>query len=915
MKQPAAYLLIAAMLLCSVASAADPRESIELPNAKFDQPLDRGWRISHGQVSIVTDPDNPQEKCLHLGDSASVLSRKLIPFEPGYHYFMSARVRYHNVRFLGKNGGGIRNSVMMGLHELNADRETINGNWYYMMGHVKYEEGDFAWFDVVRDWRPKDTTAYLRPFIQTDIDPGGEVWFDDIRVWRVKLAARQEKVTTNIIQNGSFEVYYHEDNRLTPNGYAATGAADKLADYAESMTCDLNGAAIGQSSLKLIGECAIASSDAALNSKQATVSISIRTEGSATHPFAQIVFLDAKHAVIASEKISDLTPTTPWTRYTKTIDPLPNDAVYARWEFGNAPGSTGCSWFDDLQITVPTLLRPLPKRPKNTSQAHVRIDCTQRSEPFVSPLNAYDIANADRVYSPTVGTAGPWVEGPNRWYANRRRLGFDYVRVHGIYGANGIYTETYENGQWIARYSTARKNPETGRDFPPVFDFNDKGEPVYDFSSIRYLLDKCLLVGGCKPMLDLASVPAPLAINSDGRYIPRDERSWKLWEELNYRFIKFLVETYGRQEVATWMFETANEPGSTWTFRGDPAHQDDASICDAFIKLQDYIVAGATRALPEVFIAGPSGPGIGWLERMLEHCATEKNFAAGKIGTKIDAISAHGYLGGSTTDLSWRATEEGMMAMRSLAERFYAKTGKRIRIFNTEYAPILIEGKASLNSITHEFNNHIQAIGCLHMGHFSYRQGVSMMVSFPQSPTGAALIDGVPMDDVPEFIGRMGTITFHGIYTPLSRAHQMMAMLNGTTEVAAHADVEPIWTIAGTTDDEIRILCYSFEPNSKADYTTRVKLTITTGDLGKKFTATRCELSKTESNAWAVATKMKLTQGQCHKDPSLVDRVNNETEFKPKNMGTVTAQDGTVTLDLSMPAYSAQLITLKRVSE
>lgn len=898
--------------------AASSRELIAVTNADFEAPPVAGgipgWKLLGGNGSIV-EGGHAGKQSLHLGNGVAVLSNELIPFDPAYRYFMSAWVKYKNVKFLGKTGGPVLNSVMMGLHELSAD-QSINGNWYNMMAHVKYQEGDFDWFQAEGRWQPKETTVYLRPFIQVDIEPGGEVWFDDLRVWREKIQTRKVATSLNIIQNGSFEVYYQEKNGLTPNGFAPQGPPEKLAAYAGRLTCDLGAAWHGQAALKVTGECMVASTEGYLDAGPAVVNIAVKTAGPGAKPVARLNFFDRNHQLLKTEPVSIHSPSIDWQVYSKTLDKLPPGTQYVQWEFGNEPGSAGVSWFDGLEVNVPSLAQPLPRRPKDTANADIRVDCARKGAIFTSPLNAYDFATVDRVYSPSIGTGGTFTDGPGRWYRERRRLGFKYVRVHAIYAASSVYTETNNHGKWTASYGDARINPETNQPFPPVWDMDEKGNPKYDFSSIKYILDKCLLVGGCKPILDLAPVPRKMAVNEDSHYVPRDAAAWKQWEELNYRLVKFLVDTYGQEEVKTWMFETGNEPSTTWTFRGHPDRQDDASIQKEFFKLQDYIVAGATRALPEIFIAGPSGAPGGWIEPMLEHCAAGKNAATGTLGTKIDAISLHGYLGGSTTDLSWRGAEDYLLVYQGFIQRFYEKTGKRLQLFNTEYAPIIIEGKADVRAVAHELNNHIQAIGCLHMGNFSYQHGVSLMAFFLQSPVGSALVDDLPLDQVPEFIGRLGIITFHGIFTPVARAHELMSMLNGGTQVWAEADKEPIWALAVVTDQDIRVLCYSFEPNSRADYTTRVNLSVIpaeTGTTSPTFNVTKYELSKTQANSWFLAQNLKLTQADCEKTPALVDRINRDSELKAENLGALAIKDGKLELSFAMPAYSARLYVFTKI--
>jgi hypothetical protein len=183
------------------------------------------------------------------------------------------------------------------------------------------------------------------------------------------------------------------------------------------------------------------------------------------------------------------------------------------------------------------------------------------------------------------------------------------------------------------------------------------------------------------------------------------------------------------------------------------------------------------------------------------------------------------------------------------------------------------------------------------------------MIFFFHSPIYFAFVG--PMDQVPEFQGLPTVITLHGIYNPVCRAHQMMAMLNGGAQVPTQADVDPIYALATVKDRTIRVLCYSFESNPKVNYTTTVNVAIDPADIGERFTVKRYELSKTKANSWYLAQQRKLTQADCRRDPSIVDAINRESELKAEELGVLEVKDGRITLQAAMPAYSASLFVLE----
>jgi xylan 1,4-beta-xylosidase len=850
-----------------------------------------GWKMAYGQCKIVDDTV-AGKKSLYPSNISKIESIKLIRVEPGYRYFMSVRGKYKNFKFLQEGLYG----VGYGLEELSGDK-NINGNWYGMYSYLKYGEGDCDWIkETLGPIRPKETTVYLRPAMQVKASAGSEVWFDDVVVWKEKLPENKLEGKVNIIENGSFEVRY--DMGIHANGFDFADRVGKNSICVEDVKYS------GLGAMKISGDCRAMSNAGYLDGPTLEASIAVKTQAiSAGKAFAELVFFDKNRKIVKTHRVADLSGTNDWKVYTAELKDLDGKAVFVQWQFGMTKDAVGTAWFDDLKAMVPSTLKSFPHRGKNISKVTVNVDCGKKMETFESPLTAFDHHNSDRVYSPSIGTAGKFVDGPGHWYDQRKRLGFKYVRVHHIYKHNICVVEKNPDGTGKVNFGYARTHwPESDATFNDVAEIDKDGKLITNFDVIKYMLDKSLLVGGCKPIIGLEPVPRCLARDGLECNGPRD---YKLWEELNYRFVKFLVDTYGKEEVKTWIFETGNEPGTEPEWHGQRSDPN-----DTFIKMQDYTVAGATRAFPEIFIAGPSGPPENLMEPMLEHCATGKNYATGKIGTKIDAISYHGYLAGHAGDISWRQAEDQIFRYKGYIDRFYRLTGKKLQLFNTEYTPIFFDGGRDPKNPTHEQNNHIQAIATLHMGFFSHRLGVSQMAFFFHSPIYFAFQG--PMDVVPEFQGLPTCITLHGIYNPVCRAYEMMSWLNGGVQVAVEADKDPIFALATTQDKTIKVLCYSFDPAPKVTYTTSVNIAIDPAGMGKKFKVTRYELSENKANSWYLAQQMKLTQADCERDVSVVEKINKDSELMPEDMGVAEVQNEKVHLKVNIPAYSASLFILEK---
>ncbi|MCE5198902.1 MAG: hypothetical protein ABFD54_14670 [Armatimonadota bacterium] len=863
------------------------------------------WSKSYGTASVVSDTYHTGSRSLLCGNSTKIYSSNTITVEPGYAYCISAWGKFNNLKFIsnGLYGAGF------GLEQRNANN-VINGNWYDMQTYIKYAEGNSDWVYAERRWTPKETTTTLRPFILIQADAGSQVWFDDIRVWKEPLPDRTLQILANVTENGSFEI--RDASGMHANGFAIKAPEGMYDTYNSHASCVTDVKRQGAVSMMMNGECTLTSNKGYLNTNQANAKISIKTVGiTGDGAYARLVFYSMSGAVIGIRDVAALAGTSDWQVFNVDLNTTRIETRYAQWEFGMKPGSAGTVYFDDLQVNTPSVYQAMPIRSKDTAQAAVTVDCTARMQTFNSPLNAFDTGGFWYAYSPTIGTAGKWVEGPGRWYTQRTQLGFKYVRLHDVYGTHVYAMNSDGNGKWLLSTGQSRtKYPESSEAFPTFYTIYSNGVPHYDFSGIKQVIDKAVLQSGCKPILGFWPVPMMLAKNYDWRYIPRDQNCWNLWEELNYQFVKYLVDTYGKDEILTWIFETGNEPSSGATFWGDPDNPD--NMMNDFFKLQDYSIHGARRALPEIFISGPSGPPDTWMEPMLTHCATGVNYYTGQVGTQIDAMSYHGYMGGSSLDISWRPSEDQILKYQGYLDSYYQKTGKRLPLFNTEFAPIHSDGYTNLNNIPHENDNHIQAIATMHAANFSYRLGVNLLIFFLEAPNATVYYDGVPMTDVPEFTGQSTCVTFHGIFTPLSRASQMMSMLNGGNLVNASADKEPIYTLATATDTKINVLCYSFDQNPAASYTTSVAVSVNPAGIGSSFRVQRYVLSSTQANSWYLANQRSLTQADCARDSSLIDSINNASKLVPIDDGVKTVTDGAIHLNVSIPAYSALLFVLEK---
>ena len=204
-----------------------------------------------------------------------------------------------------------------------------------------------------------------------------------------------------------------------------------------------------------------------------------------------------------------------------------------------------------------------------------------------------------------------------------------------------------------------------------VYTEDSFGHPIYSWDILDRIFDT-FHAAGVKPLVELGFMPKPLSthpepyrhdfpqgkvgdIYSGWAYPPND---YQKWSELVFQVVHHLRQRYGDPEVKTWLWEVWNEPDIAY-WKGTPGE---------FFKLYDFSVDAVLRALPEARIGGPDSTGPGndraatFLLAFLQHCAHEKNYANGKVGSHLDFISFHPK--GSPT---WQADHVQMGISRQLA--------------------------------------------------------------------------------------------------------------------------------------------------------------------------------------------------------------------------------------------------------
>jgi len=168
---------------------------------------------------------------------------------------------------------------------------------------------------------------------------------------------------------------------------------------------------------------------------------------------------------------------------------------------------------------------------------------------------------------------------------------------------------------------------------------DEQGRPVYDWTIVDRIFDT-YLERDVRPYVEIGFMPQALStkpepyrhefrpglpyqdIYTGWAYPPKD---YAKWEELVYQWVLHCIERYGKDEVATWWWETWNEANIPY-WQG---------TLEEFLKLHDHALAGVRRALPEARVGGPDMAGSDpvFLKAFIDHCLEQ--------GTPLDFIAFH----------------------------------------------------------------------------------------------------------------------------------------------------------------------------------------------------------------------------------------------------------------------------------
>ena len=227
-------------------------------------------------------------------------------------------------------------------------------------------------------------------------------------------------------------------------------------------------------------------------------------------------------------------------------------------------------------------------------------------------------------------------------------LGIRYLRCHGILDDDMLTWQTIGDCRMFKTIPFSKRIREI------------------NFRQVGHVYDN-LLACGVRPFVELSFMPSALAKGKKLGlgYNPNIcmPRSLDEWADYIRRFIRFLLERYGKEEVEQWYFEVWNEPDLGVFFAG--TQQDYFRLYEA--------TARAVKSVDEnLRVGGPSTSACKWLPEFLGFC--EKN------EVPCDFVSTHHYPGdafGNVFDIKnmmsavWNAARREKPLGETIRDMFY----------------------------------------------------------------------------------------------------------------------------------------------------------------------------------------------------------------------------------------------------
>jgi xylan 1,4-beta-xylosidase len=454
------------------------------------------------------------------------------------------------------------------------------------------------------------------------------------------------------------------------------------------------------------------------------------------------------------------------------------------------------------------------------------------------------------------------------------------------------------------------------------------GGARYDWTIVDRIFDT-YLERGMKPLVEIGFMPEALStkpqpyrhhwspgakysdIFTGWAYPPKD---YSKWAELIYQWVRHDLEKYGREEVASWLFEVWNEPnGGYW--QGTP---------EEYHKLYDYTADAVKRALPEARVGGPHSTGpaneraAAFLRAFLDHALRGTNYVTGKRGSPLDYVGFHAK--GSPKFIDENVVMGIENQLRDLAKGFEIVASYP----DLQGKPVIIgesdpEGCAACSSRVYPqnayrngvlYSSYTAAVMPRHLD-LATRYGVNL---------AGVVTWAFEFEDQPYFDGFRDLAT-NGIDKPVLNVFRMLGMMTGDrlavdnpgaasldSMLASGVKSAPdVHALASRDTRSVWVLVSNYHDSGKAGPAAPVQLAIAGMPEGRLLLE-HFRVDARHSNAYEVWKGMGSPQEPSPEQYRTLERAGQlEALESPRWM---TSKGGEVRLDFELPRHGVSLIRL-----
>lgn len=456
-----------------------------------------------------------------------------------------------------------------------------------------------------------------------------------------------------------------------------------------------------------------------------------------------------------------------------------------------------------------------------------------------------------------------------------------------------------------------------------VFTLGADGKPAYDFAVVDRIFD-AWHAAGVTPMVELGFMPKDLSVHpepyrihfgqadmltSGAQYPPKD---YAQWGDLVRTFVAHLKARYGADETSRWYWEVWNEPDIPYWH----------GTREDYFKLYDYAVAGVRAALPGANVGGPattsprSANAAAFLKAFLDHVAND-NSAAGGGPVPLDFISFHAK--GQPEVVAGHVRMGLDKELADVREGFKIVAGShfaRLPIILSEADP---EGCAACSATMNPANAYRN--GALYASYTAAAHKAMLELAAREKVNLLAMLSwSFEFENAGYFEGYRSLAT-NGIAKPVLNFFRMAGQMRGM-RVAAASSAEPLADaiiangVRGrpeigvlATKDEHRavVMVWNYHDDNLAAADTETIVTVR-GVPAKRVQLTEYRIDDSHSNAYSLWKMLGSPQQPTEEQRAALAAAGGlARNGLPR---TLAAQQGTVSLPLSLPRQSVSLILL-----